>query len=53
MEAAHAEGKTFSLLPPSSTTPNSTLLCNGKPARDRNRKVAPMMISEKFGTFVN
>ncbi|KAG1772921.1 hypothetical protein EV702DRAFT_1201191 [Suillus placidus] len=48
LEAAHTEGKTFSLLPPSSTTPNSTLLCNGKPARDRNRKVAPMMISEKF-----
>ncbi|KAG1900867.1 uncharacterized protein F5891DRAFT_1188365 [Suillus fuscotomentosus] len=48
LEAAHSEGKTFSLLPPSSTTPNSTLLCNGKPARDRNRKVAPMMISEKF-----
>ncbi|KAG2046092.1 hypothetical protein BDR06DRAFT_1039184 [Suillus hirtellus] len=48
LEAAHAEGKTFSLLPPSSTTLNDTLLCNGKPARDRNRKVAPMMISEKF-----
>ncbi|KAG1721171.1 uncharacterized protein EDB91DRAFT_1088548 [Suillus paluster] len=48
LEAAHAKGKTFSLLPPSSTTPNGTLLCNGKPARDRNRKVAPMMISEKF-----
>ncbi|KAG2340034.1 hypothetical protein BDR05DRAFT_950671 [Suillus weaverae] len=48
LEAAHAEGKTFSLLPPSSTTLNGTLLCNGKPARDRNRKVAPMMISEKF-----
>ncbi|KAG1730470.1 hypothetical protein EDB19DRAFT_1832032 [Suillus lakei] len=48
LEATHAEGKTFSLLLPSSTTPNGTLLCNGKPARDRNRKVAPMMISEKF-----
>ncbi|KAG1856149.1 hypothetical protein F4604DRAFT_1932006 [Suillus subluteus] len=48
LEAAHAEGETFSLLPPSSTTPNGTLLCNGKPARDRNRKVVPMMISEKF-----
>ncbi|KAG2139152.1 uncharacterized protein EDB93DRAFT_1253077 [Suillus bovinus] len=48
LEATHTKGKTFSLLPPSSTTPNSTLLCNGKPARDRNRKVVPMMISEKF-----
>ncbi|KAG1751731.1 hypothetical protein EDB19DRAFT_1824642 [Suillus lakei] len=46
LEAAHAEGKTFSLLPPSSTALNSTLLCNGKPARDRNRKVAPMIITE-------
>ncbi|KAG1789794.1 hypothetical protein EV424DRAFT_1355580, partial [Suillus variegatus] len=46
LEAAHAEGKTFSLLPPSSTAPNGTLLCNGKPARDRNRKVAPLMITE-------
>ncbi|KAG1777887.1 hypothetical protein EV702DRAFT_1196684 [Suillus placidus] len=46
LEAAHAKGKTFSLLPPSSTTPNGTLLCNGKPARDRNRKVVPMMITE-------
>ncbi|KAG1740125.1 uncharacterized protein EDB91DRAFT_1248452 [Suillus paluster] len=48
LEAAHAEGKTFSFLPASSTAPNGSLLCNGKPARDRNRKVAPMMISEKF-----
>ncbi|KAG2047009.1 hypothetical protein BDR06DRAFT_1014263 [Suillus hirtellus] len=48
LEAAHTEGKTFSLLPASSTAPNGSLLCNGKPARDRNRKVAPMMISEKF-----
>ncbi|KAG1810842.1 uncharacterized protein BJ212DRAFT_1483975 [Suillus subaureus] len=48
LEAAHAEGKTFSLLPASSTAPNGSLLCNGKPARDRNRKVAPMMISEMF-----
>ncbi|KAG1838868.1 hypothetical protein DFJ58DRAFT_845910 [Suillus subalutaceus] len=37
------KANTFSLLPPSSTTPNGTLLCNGKPARDRNRKVAPMI----------
>ncbi|KAG1887861.1 hypothetical protein F4604DRAFT_1916717 [Suillus subluteus] len=48
LEATHAKGKTFSLLPPSSTAPNGTLLCNSKPARDRNRKVAPLMISEKF-----
>ncbi|KAG1838528.1 hypothetical protein DFJ58DRAFT_733783 [Suillus subalutaceus] len=48
LEAAHAEGKTFSLLPASSTAPNGSLLCNGKPARDRNRKVPPMMISQKF-----
>ncbi|KAG1887887.1 hypothetical protein F4604DRAFT_1916778 [Suillus subluteus] len=48
LEAVHAEGKTFSLLPASSTAPNGSLLCNGKPARDRNRKVMSMMISEKF-----
>ncbi|KAG1723151.1 hypothetical protein EDB19DRAFT_1916250 [Suillus lakei] len=48
LEATHAKGKTFSLLPPSSTALNGTLLCNSKPARDRNRKVVPMMISEKF-----
>ncbi|KAG1820765.1 hypothetical protein EV424DRAFT_1539308 [Suillus variegatus] len=48
LEAAHAEGKTFSLLPASSTAPNGSLLRNSKPARDRNRKVAPMMISEMF-----
>ncbi|KAG2046181.1 hypothetical protein BDR06DRAFT_1014952 [Suillus hirtellus] len=48
LEAAHAEGKTFSLLPASYTAPNGSLLCNSKPARDRNRKVTPMMISEKF-----
>ncbi|KAG1871828.1 hypothetical protein DFJ58DRAFT_837143 [Suillus subalutaceus] len=41
LEAAHAKGKTFSLLPPSSTTSNGTLLYNGKPARDRNRKLRP------------
>ncbi|KAG2083551.1 uncharacterized protein F5147DRAFT_782873 [Suillus discolor] len=46
LEAAHTEGKTFSLLPASSTAPNGSLLCNSKPARDRNRKVAPMMITE-------
>jgi hypothetical protein len=49
LEAAQAEGVTFSFLPPSTTIPNGTLLCNGKSARDRNRKVAPMIISEKFG----
>ncbi|KAG2066407.1 hypothetical protein BDR04DRAFT_1160299 [Suillus decipiens] len=48
LEAAHTEGKTFSLLPASSTASNDSLLCNGKPARDRNRMVMPMMISEKF-----
>ncbi|KAJ8580672.1 hypothetical protein M405DRAFT_869310 [Rhizopogon salebrosus TDB-379] len=49
LEAAQAEGKTLGLLLPSSTTvPNGTLLCNGKSARDRNRRVAPMIIGEKF-----
>jgi hypothetical protein len=52
LEAAQAEGKTLGLLLPSSTTvPNGTLLCNGKSARDRNRRVAPMIIGEKFGVF--
>ncbi|KAG1882246.1 hypothetical protein F4604DRAFT_1921988 [Suillus subluteus] len=48
LEAAQAEGLTFSFLPRSTDVPNGTLLCNGKSARDRNRKVAPMIISEKF-----
>ncbi|KAJ8587513.1 hypothetical protein M405DRAFT_863664 [Rhizopogon salebrosus TDB-379] len=48
LEAVQAEGVTFSFLPPSTTIPNSTLLCNGKSTRDRNRKVAPMIISKKF-----
>ncbi|KAG1738080.1 uncharacterized protein EDB91DRAFT_1082840 [Suillus paluster] len=48
LEAAQAEGVTFSFLPRSTDVPNGTLLCNGKSARDRNRKVAPMIISEKF-----
>ncbi|KAG2093766.1 uncharacterized protein F5147DRAFT_779283 [Suillus discolor] len=48
LEAVQAEGISFSFLPRSTTVPNGTLLCNGKSARDRNRKVAPMIISEKF-----
>ncbi|KAG1904973.1 uncharacterized protein F5891DRAFT_976551 [Suillus fuscotomentosus] len=48
LEAAQAEGISFSFLPRSTTGPNGTLLCNGKSARDRNRKVTPMIISEKF-----
>ncbi|KAG1795440.1 uncharacterized protein HD556DRAFT_1442292 [Suillus plorans] len=44
LEAAHAEGKTFSLLPASSTAPNGSLLRNGKPARDRNRKLTMLDI---------
>ncbi|KAJ8581493.1 hypothetical protein M405DRAFT_847013 [Rhizopogon salebrosus TDB-379] len=49
LEAVQAEGKTVGLLLPSSTTvPNGTLLCNGKSARDRNRRVALIIIGEKF-----
>ncbi|KAG1803294.1 uncharacterized protein BJ212DRAFT_1487084 [Suillus subaureus] len=48
LEAAQAEGISFSFLPCSTAVPNGMLLCNGKSARDRNRKVAPMIISEKF-----
>ncbi|KAG1812256.1 uncharacterized protein BJ212DRAFT_1301754 [Suillus subaureus] len=48
LEAAQAEGISFSFLPHSTAVPNGMLLCNGKSARDRNRKVAPMIISEKF-----
>ncbi|KAG1744086.1 uncharacterized protein EDB91DRAFT_1246967 [Suillus paluster] len=48
LEAAQAEGITFSFLPHSTAVPNGTLLCNGKSTRDRNRKVTPMIISEKF-----
>jgi hypothetical protein len=51
LEAAQAEGISFSFLPRSTAVPNGTLLCNSKSARDRNRKVAPMIISEKFGMF--
>ncbi|KAG1822593.1 uncharacterized protein BJ212DRAFT_1296608 [Suillus subaureus] len=48
LEAAQAEGISFSFLPRSTAVPNGMLLCNGKSARDRNRKVTPMIISEKF-----
>ncbi|OAX31971.1 hypothetical protein K503DRAFT_805624 [Rhizopogon vinicolor AM-OR11-026] len=48
LETAQAEGKTLGLLPTSTTTPDGTLLCNGKSSRDRNRRVTSMMISEKF-----
>ena len=51
LEAAQAEGKTLGLLPSSTTVPNGTLLCNGKSARDRNRRVASVIIGEKFGVF--
>ncbi|KAG2738785.1 hypothetical protein P692DRAFT_20882339 [Suillus brevipes Sb2] len=51
LEAAQAEGISFSFLPRSTAVPNGMLLCNGKSARDRNRKVAPMIISEKFGDW--
>ncbi|OJA21345.1 hypothetical protein AZE42_12720 [Rhizopogon vesiculosus] len=48
LQAMQAEGKTLGLLPTSTTVPNGTLLCNGKPSRDRNRRVASTMMSEKF-----
>ncbi|KAG2065154.1 hypothetical protein BDR04DRAFT_1161744 [Suillus decipiens] len=48
LEAAQAEGISFSFLPCSTAVPNGMLLCNGKSARDRNRKVTPMIISKKF-----
>ncbi|KAG1781438.1 hypothetical protein EV702DRAFT_1192927 [Suillus placidus] len=48
LEAAQAEGISFSFLPRPTAVPNGMLLCNGKSTRDRNRKVAPMIISEKF-----
>lgn len=49
LETAQAEGKSFSFLPPSATVPNASLLRNGKSNRDRNRMVAPIIISKAFG----
>ncbi|KAG1744523.1 uncharacterized protein EDB91DRAFT_1246650 [Suillus paluster] len=48
LEAAQAEGKGFSFLPPPVAVPNATLLQNGQSDRDRNRMVAPPIISEAF-----
>ncbi|KAG0703201.1 hypothetical protein DFH29DRAFT_874605 [Suillus ampliporus] len=48
LEAAQAEGKSLSFLPPPVAVPNAPLLRNGKSARDRNRMVAPIIISEAF-----
>jgi hypothetical protein len=49
LEAAQADGKGLGFLPLPATVPNGSLLRNGKSARDRNRKVAPIIISEAFG----
>lgn len=49
LEAAQAAGKGLGFLPPPVAAPNATLLRNGKSARDRNRMVAPLIISEAFG----
>ncbi|KAG1797813.1 uncharacterized protein HD556DRAFT_1306406 [Suillus plorans] len=48
LEAAQAEGKSLSFLPPPVAVPNAPLLCNSKSARDRNCMVAPIIISEAF-----
>ncbi|KAG2336524.1 hypothetical protein BDR05DRAFT_1005777 [Suillus weaverae] len=48
LEAAQAEGKSLSFLPPPVTVPNAPLLRNGKSARDRNHMVVPIIISEVF-----
>ncbi|KAG1902402.1 uncharacterized protein F5891DRAFT_1186513 [Suillus fuscotomentosus] len=48
LEAAQAEGKSLSFLPPPVAVHNAPLLCNGKSARDRNCMVAPLIISEAF-----
>ncbi|KAG1888478.1 uncharacterized protein F5891DRAFT_987770 [Suillus fuscotomentosus] len=48
LEAAQAEGKSLSFLPLPVAVPNAPLLRNGKSARDRNRMVAPLIISEAF-----
>ncbi|KAG1778077.1 hypothetical protein EV702DRAFT_1196496 [Suillus placidus] len=48
LEAAQAEGKSISFLPPPVAVPNAPLLCNSKSTRDRNRMVAPIIISEAF-----
>ncbi|KAG1725966.1 hypothetical protein EDB19DRAFT_1945391 [Suillus lakei] len=45
LEAAQAEGKSLSFLPPPVAVPNAPLLRNGKSARDRNRMVAPIIIN--------
>ncbi|KAG1896095.1 uncharacterized protein F5891DRAFT_983787 [Suillus fuscotomentosus] len=48
LEAAQAEGKSLNFLPPPVAVPNAPLLRNGKSTRDRNRMVAPLIISEAF-----
>ncbi|KAG1805171.1 uncharacterized protein BJ212DRAFT_1486478 [Suillus subaureus] len=48
LEAAQAEGKSLSFLPPPVAVPNAPLLHNGKSTRDRNCIVVPLIISEAF-----
>ncbi|KAG2109834.1 uncharacterized protein F5147DRAFT_772685 [Suillus discolor] len=48
LEAAQAEGKNISFFLLPVQLPNGSLLRNGKSDRDRNRMVAPVIISEAF-----
>ncbi|KAG2039882.1 hypothetical protein BDR03DRAFT_1008563 [Suillus americanus] len=48
LKAAQAAGKNIKFLPPPAPAPNASLLRNGKSDRDRNRMVAPVVISEAF-----
>ncbi|KAG2146364.1 hypothetical protein DEU56DRAFT_753830 [Suillus clintonianus] len=48
LEAAQAAGKNIKFLPPPAPASNASLLRNGKSDRDRNRMVAPVVISEAF-----
>ncbi|KAG1760794.1 hypothetical protein EDD22DRAFT_954627 [Suillus occidentalis] len=48
LEAVQAGGKNINFLPPAALVANASLLCNSKSDRDRNRMVAPMVISKAF-----
>ncbi|OAX32278.1 hypothetical protein K503DRAFT_805348 [Rhizopogon vinicolor AM-OR11-026] len=48
LETAQAEGKGLSFLPLPVAVPNAPLLRNGRSDRDRNRMVAPLIMSEAF-----
>jgi hypothetical protein len=53
LEAAQAGGKNINFLPPAAPVANASLLRNGKSDRDRNRMVAPVVISEAFGWYLS